>query len=158
MALVPRWRSCDEWVDQAKAFIVNGHAPVQRAPKPRKPKERRDKSGRVIITDWARGETTLGTAGALHTDDLKVINGIGPKMEGILNSFGITSWEQVGSFKKSDISTVTEAIDTFPGRIERDEWVSQAKDLVKRFPLTSPYHRPTRDTYLNNSDDENPWE
>ena len=141
----------DEWVEQGQAFILNGHAPVDRAPRPakKKPAVRKDKDGRTIITEWSKGKTTLGTAGAGHTDDLKVVNGIGPKMEGILNSYGITAWEQLAAFKKADVEKVTEAINTFPGRIERDEWVAQAKDLVKRFPLTDPYNRPTRETYLN---------
>jgi len=143
----------DEWVEQAQAFIKNGHKPVERAPRVRK-----DKSGRTIVSEWSKGQTKLGTPGAGHKDDLKVINGIGPKMESILNSFGITCWEQLAAFKKADIEKVTDAIDAFPGRIERDEWVPQAKDLVKRFPLTDPYHRPTRETYLNNSADDNPWE
>jgi len=119
------------------AFIANGHAPVAREPKPR-PKPA-----------WSKGTTKLGTPGAGHTDDLKVVNGIGPKMEGILKDYGITAWEQLAAFTKADVEKVTEAIDTFPGRIERDEWVAQAKDLVKRFPLKSPYDRPTRKTYLN---------
>ena len=97
----------------------------------------------------AEGHDQARNAGGCPQDDLKVVNGIGPKMEGILNSFGIQTWEQLGAFKKADVEKVTEAINTFPGRIERDEWVAQAKDLVKRFPLTKPYNRPTRETYLN---------
>ncbi|KAG1647763.1 50S ribosomal protein L21 [Nymphon striatum] len=120
----------DEWVPQARDFIKNGHKPVER--------DRKDRSGRTILTEWAKGTTKLGTPGAGHTDDLKVVNGIGPKMESVLASFGITSWEQLAAFTKDDVAKVTEALDTFPGRIDRDEWVSQAKDLVKRFRLTDP--------------------
>jgi len=154
----------DEWVPQARAFIKNGHKPVDHEPKARpkpaaKPAVKKDKSGRTLIgKNWSKGKTKLGTPGAGHKDDLKVVNGIGPKMEGILNGFGITTWEQLAAFSKADVEKVNDAIETFPGRIERDEWVPQAKDLVKRFPLTKPYHRPDRTTYLNNSDDDNPWE
>jgi len=139
----------DEWVQQARDFIKNGHKPVERV--------RKDRSGRTVLTEWSNGTTKLGTLGAGHTDDLKVVNGIGPKMESVLNSFGITSWEQLAAFSAADVEKVTKALDTFPGRIERDEWVAQAKDLVKRFRLTDPYHRPTRETYLNNSADDDPW-
>ncbi|MGH1493833.1 MAG: helix-hairpin-helix domain-containing protein [Acidimicrobiales bacterium] len=100
---------------------------------------------------WRAGTTKLGTAGAAHRDDLKVVNGIGPVMEKTLNGFGINTWEQLAAFSKADVEKVTAAIDAFPGRIERDEWVSQAGDLVKRFPLNKPYDRPTRKTFLNNA-------
>jgi len=109
-----------------------------------------------LVRNWSRGKTRLGTAGAGHRDDLKVVNGIGPVLEKTLNDYGIQSWEQLADFTKSDIDKVDDAL-SFPGRIERDEWVSQAKDLVKRFPLTSPYHRPTRKTFLNASSDDDPW-
>ena len=135
----------DEWVPQAKAIMENGHKPVKRAPKKRVAKK----------PSWQKGTTKLGTPGAGHKDDLKVVNGIGPKMEGILNSFGIQTWEQLGAFKKADVEKVTEAINTFPGRIERDEWVSQAKDLCKQFKDVK--NRPTRETYLNNSGDTDPF-
>jgi len=59
-------------------------------------------------------------------DDLKRINGIGPVLEKTLNKLGITSFKQVAGFNKGDIQRVQEAIDTFPGRIERDDWVGGA--------------------------------
>ena len=103
-------------------------------------------------TNWAKGKTKLGTAGAGHKDDLKVVNGIGPVMENTLNGFGIQSWEQLAAFTKQDVNKVNDAIETFPGRIERDEWVRQAKGLVKKFPLNvNKYDRPTRETFLNES-------
>ena len=91
--------------------------------------------------------TRFGTAGADHTDDLKVINGIGPKMEGLLNSFGIRAWDQLAALRPAEVAKVDEALEEFPGRIERDQWVQQATDLIRRFP--DPANRPDRKTYLN---------
>ena len=104
--------------------------------------------------NWQAGETSLGTPGAAHQDDLKVVNGIGPKMEELLNSFGIQSWEQLAWLTDDQVQTVDAALEEFPGRIERDEWVQQGKDLIARFPDRSD--RPTRATLLNRSDDSNP--
>lgn len=115
-------------------------------------------AARTVVRSWRVGTTKLGTPGAGHSDDLKVVNGIGPVMERTLHSFGIKTWEQLAAFTAEDVEKVSDAIETFPGRIERDGWVAQAKDLVERFPLTDPYHRPTRKTFLNNSSDDNPWE
>ena len=162
----------DEWVPQAKAIMDNGHEPVKRAPKKRsaakpavkkvaaaKPAAKKVAAAKPAAKksagSWQKGTTKLGTAGAGHKDDLKVINGIGPKMEGILNGFGITAWEQLASLKKDEVIKVNDALESFPGRIDRDEWVSQAKGLVKEFPDTNK--RPTRATYLNRSKDTDPW-
>jgi len=60
-------------------------------------------------------------------DDLKVIKGIGKVMEKTLNDLGVTTFKQLGNFKSEDISRVSDALEVFPGRIERDEWVPQAR-------------------------------
>lgn len=105
----------------------------------------------VNPADWAEGETTLGTPGASHSDDLKVISGIGPKLARTLNGFGIQSWEQLAALGEGEVVKVEEALEEFPGRITRDEWVSQAADLVRRFPDRAT--RPDRKAYLNEASD-----
>ncbi len=79
---------------------------------------------------WQQGTTELGTPGADHSDDLKAINGIGPVMERTLNDLGIKTWEQIATFTADDIEKVSAAISTFPGRIERDDWVGGASELL----------------------------
>lgn len=63
-------------------------------------------------------------------DDLKLISGVGPVLEKKLNGFGITKFEQVAAFSKEDIEMVDDAL-SFKGRIERDDWLSQAAKLAK---------------------------
>lgn len=63
-------------------------------------------------------------------DDLTKIEGIGPFIEKKLNEVGITSYHQLAAMDQSEIDRVTAAIQFFPGRIERDNWVGQAKGLV----------------------------
>ena len=64
-------------------------------------------------------------------DDLKKIKGIGPKFEGDLNGKGVYYFRQIAAWKAADIKMVEGVIDSFPGRIKRDEWVKQAKTLAK---------------------------
>ncbi len=64
-------------------------------------------------------------------DDLKKIKGIGPKFESDLNSKGIYYFRQIGAWKAADVKMVEGVIDSFPGRIKRDEWVKQGKALAK---------------------------
>jgi len=63
-------------------------------------------------------------------DDLKMISGVGPKIEATLNGLGVYTFDQVAKWKKAE----REWVDTylkFSGRIERDDWVKQAKALAK---------------------------
>ena len=64
-------------------------------------------------------------------DDLKLIKGIGPKFEKDLNGKGIYYFRQIANWKAADVKMVEGVIDSFPGRIGRDEWIKQAKVLEK---------------------------
>ena len=61
---------------------------------------------------------------------MKKISGVGPVLEEKLHSIGITKFEQIAKFKKADIEKVDERLN-FKGRIDRDEWIKQAKELMK---------------------------
>lgn len=63
-------------------------------------------------------------------DDLKLISGVGPKLEGVLNELGIYKFEQVSKWKKSEREWVDGYL-KFKGRIDRDDWIKQAKALAK---------------------------
>ncbi|MEI9428005.1 NADH-quinone oxidoreductase subunit E [Mesorhizobium sp. Cs1299R1N3] len=63
-------------------------------------------------------------------DDLKLISGVGPKIEGILHTLGIFTFAQVASWKKAEREWVDGYL-SFQGRIDRDDWVRQAKALAK---------------------------
>lgn len=72
----------------------------------------------------------LFTSKPSTVDDLKLISGVGPKLEGVLNKIGIYQYKQVANWKKADITFVDDRL-KFKGRIERDDWVKQAKALAK---------------------------
>ena len=63
-------------------------------------------------------------------DDLKRISGVGPKLEGVLNGLGIYKFEQISKWKKAEREWVDGYL-KFKGRIDRDNWVAQAKKLMK---------------------------
>ena len=63
-------------------------------------------------------------------DDLKLISGVGPKIEGILHSLGIFTFAQVASWQKAERDWVDGYLN-FKGRIERDDWVKQAEALAR---------------------------
>jgi len=62
-------------------------------------------------------------------DDVKLIGGVGPALEKKLAAAGVTSLKQIAEFTAEDIARIDEEL-SFKGRIEREEWVQQAKDLL----------------------------
>lgn len=62
-------------------------------------------------------------------DDLKEVKGIGPVMESILNENGCYHFKQLANFSSRDIEWISQALGSFPDRIERDDWVTQAQTL-----------------------------
>ena len=73
---------------------------------------------------------TLAKARANGADDLKLISGVGPKLEGTLNELGFWHFDQVAGWRKKEIEWVDSRL-KFKGRIERDNWIAQAKILAK---------------------------
>ena len=73
---------------------------------------------------------SIGTATEAEKDDLKMISGIGPFIEKRLNGLSIYTFRQISKFTAQDIVIVNDAIKYFEGRIERDDWVGQARELV----------------------------
>ncbi len=67
---------------------------------------------------------------AVTPDNLKQIKGVGPQLEAKLNAAGINSFAQIASWTKKEQAEFAEQL-SFAGRIEREEWVSQAKILAK---------------------------
>ena len=64
----------------------------------------------------------------LQADDLKQITGIGGMLEEKLNKMGITRFSDIASWDDTDIDRVDQELD-FHGRIQRENWVDQARKL-----------------------------
>lgn len=62
-------------------------------------------------------------------DDLTKIKGIGTFIEKRLNMLGIYTFRQISEFTPETIEHISKAIEFFPKRIVRDNWVGQAEDL-----------------------------
>jgi predicted flap endonuclease-1-like 5' DNA nuclease len=74
---------------------------------------------------------TLGIATANEKDDLQAIKGVGPFIAEKLNALGIFTFGQVGNMNPEIEEQVNVAIEFFSGRIKRDEWAKQARELEK---------------------------
>lgn len=74
---------------------------------------------------------SIGTALKADADDLKLINGIGPVFEEKLNELGIYTFEQISKLKAADRDELSAIDGITREKIEEEEWVKQAKELLK---------------------------
>lgn len=81
----------------------------------------------------AKAAAPAAEAPAEFKDDLKLISGVGPALEKKLNAQGVTSLKQIADFTPEDVARVDEGLN-FKGRIEREDWIQQAKDLIAGKP------------------------
>jgi predicted flap endonuclease-1-like 5' DNA nuclease len=108
----------DEWVAQAKELV---HDEDEKTALLKRISERKP----TIV--YSR----IGTAKKEEADDLTKISGIGGWIQEKLNVLDIYTFSQISNFTREDIQDISSAIEFFPGRIERDEWIFQAKELKR---------------------------
>ncbi|MGV6849519.1 MAG: NADH-quinone oxidoreductase subunit NuoE [Marinibacterium sp.] len=63
-------------------------------------------------------------------DDLKMIKGVGPKLEQLLFKLGFYHFDQIAAWTDAEIAWVDANLEGFKGRVTRDNWVDQAKTLA----------------------------
>lgn len=63
-------------------------------------------------------------------DDLKLINGVGPKLEQTLHGMGIFHFDQIAAWGPAELAWMDDNLQGFKGRASRDGWVTQAKALA----------------------------
>jgi len=89
-----------------------------------------DRANRAKANIAAALGTKIPSASLADKDDLKSIDGVGPFIEKKLNDVGIYTYEQVSQLDAELIQHITDAIQFFPGRIQKDDWVGQARGLM----------------------------
>ena len=63
-------------------------------------------------------------------DDLKMIKGVGPAIEKTLNEMGIFNFQQIADMSEYDIDRVARRLKGFHSRIQREDWIGQARMLL----------------------------
>ena len=82
------------------------------------------------VSDADRPEA-LKAARDGKADNLKLIKGVGPKLEKLCNSLGFFHFDQIAGWSASEVAWVDENLEGFKGRVTRDDWVNQAKILAE---------------------------
>ena len=138
----------ENWIGQAKILAQGGGGnvtplkpaeakagdnPSTATPSPSQspPAQRPDYAGlRSVRSEALRREPLRSVPPAIgQFDDLKRIRGVGVLIEKKLNSLGVSSYEQIANWTGADIDRINQILD-FKGRIERENWVEQARILA----------------------------
>ena len=77
----------------------------------------------------AKAKAAAAPAAAAGADDLKQLSGVGPALEKKLHAAGVTSFAQIAAWTEADVAAMDEQL-SFKGRIEREGWIAQAKELA----------------------------
>ncbi|MCB1343600.1 MAG: NAD(P)H-dependent oxidoreductase subunit E, partial [Pseudooceanicola sp.] len=72
---------------------------------------------------------TLSEARGGKPDDLKMIKGVGGKLEELLHSMGYYHYDQIAGWTAEEVAWVDQNLKGFKGRVTRDTWVDQARHL-----------------------------
>jgi len=75
----------------------------------------------------------LAAAGAAGADDISLIGGIGPKIYAALTDMGISTFAQIAAWTPEDVTRIEVDIKQ-KGRVAREEWIEQAKELMAGKP------------------------
>jgi large subunit ribosomal protein L19 len=95
---------------------------------------RRGKSARIFERTDARAKRLNAAFKGFkrpkgEPDDLTKIKGVTAELAGRLNGLGVIKFDQIANFSDDDLANVDETL-ALDGRIEKDDWVSQAQQLV----------------------------
>ena len=63
-------------------------------------------------------------------DDLKLIKGVGPKLEALLHSLGFFHFDQIANWTEAELAWVDDNLEGFKGRVIRENWVEQARAFL----------------------------
>ncbi|NNF01916.1 MAG: 30S ribosomal protein S1 [Bacteroidia bacterium] len=130
---IAAWDKAQEEKDTVEPAAEEKTAPVEEpkaetpAPKEEKAAPKKEETADDVNIDDVLG--AIGKADSSAKDDLKKINGIGPVYEKKLNELGLYTFAQLSKLDDKGIKTV-ETLTNFTGRIQKDDWIGQAKKLM----------------------------
>src|SRR5437764_4313753 len=84
---------------------------------------------RQIVVDIENNAPPPILTGVGEPDDLKWSVGVGPVLERMLHNLGVTTFRQIARWTERDVAEFDAKLPEFPGRIQRDQWVTQARAL-----------------------------
>ncbi|MBO9446450.1 NADH-quinone oxidoreductase subunit NuoE [Ruegeria sp. R14_0] len=112
-----------------KATATKAAPKPPKAPAPAKPAAKQAEEAKKAEIQEDQPETLTAARGG-KADDLKMLKGVGPKLEQTLNELGFFHFDQIAAWTPEEVAWVDTRL-KFKGRIERDGWIAQAAQLAK---------------------------
>jgi large subunit ribosomal protein L19 len=105
-------------------------------------RDRRGKAARIVERADARAKRLNAAFKGFkkpkgQPDDLKQIKSISADLEVQLRKLNVLKFDQIANFSDEDIANVDEALN-LNGRIEKEDWVGQARALLTEAPAETP--------------------
>ena len=113
------------WVKSEKAAAKTSAPKAKAAAKPKAAPKSDEKA-----TVAAKKPRTMKAPRKAGADDLKMIKGVGPKLETMLNELGFYHFDQIAGWSAAEVAWVNDNLTGFKGRVSRDNWVEQARKLA----------------------------
>ena len=107
-----------DWTYQSSAAV-----------KPKKAKAKKAKPAAKAETEGDKPGVLSGARDG-KADNLKLIKGVGPKLEGVLNGIGIYHFDQIAGWSADHVAWADQNLVGFKGRVSRDNWEGQARKLA----------------------------
>ena len=97
------------------------------------PKPKTDVKAQSGTATQAKGKKpcTMKAPRKSGADDLRLIKGIGPKLEKTVNSMGFFHFDQIAKWGQDELAWIDQNLEGFKGRASRDSWVDQAQKLAR---------------------------
>ena len=116
-----------------KAEAPKAEAKAEAAPKPQAMADVAPKAPAKPAKAEAKSEAKAAPTAVDYTDDISLIGGVGPVLKKKLEAAGYGSLASIAALKADDIAKLDADL-KLGGRIERDEWIEQAKELIAGKP------------------------
>ena len=113
-----------------KTGVTEAEAQATSKAKPRSKDEPAGGGADASASEASEKPTLLEAPRSGGADDLKMIKGVGPKLEDLLNSMGIYHFDQIAAWSDAELAWVDDNLEGFKGRASRDNWVEQAGKLA----------------------------
>ena len=115
-------------------ILTDGHKPEQRArPAAAAAEPAAAAAEPAALAEPAAAAKPAGAADQGAADNLSLISGVGPKIKQSLGELGYTRFAQIAALTLEEIETIETALKS-KGRIARDEWIEQARELMAGNP------------------------
>jgi large subunit ribosomal protein L21 len=115
-------------------ILTDGHKPEQRArPAAAAAEPAAAAAEPAALAERAAAAKPAGADDQGAADNLSLISGVGPKIKQSLGELGYTRFAQIAALTPEEIETIETALKS-KGRIARDEWIDQARELMAGNP------------------------